>query len=61
MVYLKLAKDMTTTQWSGFYGMFHVHEDIQDKLKVFSKPAEQWTNDLNEYFIAGSCHGFCSL
>ena len=53
-VYLKLAKDMTTAQWAGFYGMLRVHEDIQDKLKEFSKPAERWTNDPNEYFIAGS-------
>ena len=54
VVYLKLAKDMTATQWAGFYGMLCVHEDIQDKLKAFSKPAEQWTNDPNEYFIVGS-------
>ena len=53
-VYLKLAKDMTTAQWTGFYDALRVHEDIQDKLKEFSKPAEQWTDDPNEYFIVGS-------
>ena len=53
-VYLKLARDMTATQWVGFYGMLRVHEDIQDKLKEFSKPAEQWTDDPSKYFITGS-------
>jgi len=53
-IYLKLAKDMTATQWAGFYGMLRVHEDIQDKLEEFSKPAEQWTDDPDEYFIAAS-------
>ena len=53
-VYLKLAKDMTATQWARFYGMLRVHEDIQDKLEEFSKPAEQWTNDPDEYIIVGS-------
>jgi len=31
-----------------------VHEDVQDKLKEFSKPAEQWTDDPDEYIIVGS-------
>lgn len=53
-VYMKLAKDMTATRWARFYGMLRVHEDIQTKLKEFSKPAEQWTDDPKEYFIAGS-------
>jgi len=53
-IYLKLAGDMTAAQWAGFYGMLRVHEDIRDKLEEFSKPAEQWTDDPNEYFIAGS-------
>ena len=53
-VYLKLAKDMTASQWARFYGMLRVHENIQDKLKEFNKPAEQWTNDPDEYFITGS-------
>jgi hypothetical protein len=53
-VYLKLANDMTASQWAGFYGMLRVHEDIQDKLKEYSKPTEQWTDDPEEYFIIGS-------
>ena len=53
-VYLKLANDMTDAQWARFYGMLCVHEKIQDKLKEFNKPTEQWTNDPDEYFIAES-------
>lgn len=53
-IYLKLAKDMTASQWGSFYRMLHVHEDIQDKLEEFTKPAKQYTNDPNEYFIAES-------
>lgn len=53
-VYSKLAKDMTAAQWTGFYSMLRVHEDILDKLDEISKPAEQWTDDPEEYFIAGS-------
>ena len=53
-VYLKLAKDMTPAQWGHFYGMLRVSESIQDDLKEFNKPIEQWTNDPDEYFITGS-------
>jgi hypothetical protein len=53
-VYLKLANDMTVTQWAGFYGMLRVHEDIQGRLKECNKPAEQWTDDPEEYLIMES-------
>lgn len=54
-VYLKLAKDMTATQWASFYLMLRVHEDIQEKMEEFIvKPAESWSDDPNEYFILGS-------
>lgn len=53
-VYVKLAKDMTSAQWTGFYRMLRVHEDIQEKMEEFSKPAERWTDDPDEYFIMGS-------
>lgn len=53
-IYSKLAKAMTAGQWAGFYGMLRVHEDIQDKMDEFGKPAEQWTDDPNEYFIVAS-------
>ena len=45
---------MTAGQWAGFYGMLRVHKDIQDKMDEFGKPAEQWTDDPNEYFIVAS-------
>ena len=53
-VYVKLAKDMTSAQWTGFYHMLHIHEDIQEKMEEFSKLAERWTDDPDEYFIMGS-------
>ena len=54
VIYLKLANDMTATQWARFYSMLRVHEDIQDKLEESGEPAEKWTDDPNKYFIAGS-------
>ena len=53
-IYLKLVKDMTAAQWAGFYGMLRVHEDIQEKMEEFIKPAESWADDPDEYFILGS-------
>jgi hypothetical protein len=54
MIYLKLAKDMTASQWTKFYGMLRVHGDILEKLKESTKPAEHWDDDPEEYFIMGS-------
>lgn len=45
---------MAPAQWGYFYSMLCVHENILNKLKEFNKPAEQWTNDPNEYFIVRS-------
>jgi len=45
---------MTASQWGSFYRMLRVHEDIQDKFEEFAKPAKQYTNDPDEYFIAES-------
>jgi hypothetical protein len=45
---------MTAAQWARFYDTLRVHEKIEDKLKEFKKPVEQWTNDPEEYFITGS-------
>jgi len=53
-IYLKLAHEMTATQWGKFYDMLRVHEDIQEKLKDYNKPAEHWTDDPEEYFIIES-------
>ena len=53
-IYLKLAKDMTPARWGRFYAMLRVHDGIQGKLKEFSKPAERWADNPDEYFIAGS-------
>ena len=53
-IYLKLAKDMSPAWWAWFYAMLCVHEGIQGKLKEFSKPAERWVNNADEYFIVRS-------
>ena len=45
---------MTSAQWVVFYCMLRVHEDIQEQMEEFSKPAKRWTNDPDEYFIMGS-------
>ena len=34
--------------------MLRVHKKIEDGLKEFSKPAEPWTDNPDEYFIVGS-------
>jgi hypothetical protein len=56
MIYLKLAKDMTASQWTKFYGILCVHGDILERLKESTKPAEHWDDNLEEYFIMGSDH-----
>jgi hypothetical protein len=53
-IYLKLIGDMTPHQWARFYATLQVHENIRNKLKEFGQPAEEWTDDPNKYFIAGS-------
>ena len=53
-IYIKLTKELSDLWWDGTYaGLVHA-EDIHEKLREFSKPVEQWTDDPNEYFIAGS-------
>lgn len=53
-VYLKLAREMTAVQWDRFYDMLRVHEDLIEEMREFNRPAENWTDDPDEYFIVGS-------
>jgi len=53
-VYVKLANDMTDTQWAGFYRMLRVHKDIQEKMEEFNRPVGCCADDPNEYVIVGS-------
>ena len=53
-VYLKLAQDMTNSQWDRLYGMLHTNESILEELRDCSKPAEEWTDNPDEYFIVAS-------
>jgi len=53
-IYIKLAKELSDSRWDGIYvGLAHT-EDVHEKLREFSKPVEQWTDNPNEYFIVGS-------
>ena len=53
-IYVKLAKELSDSRWDGIYAALAHTEDVHEKLKEFSKPVEQWTDDPDEYFIAGS-------
>ena len=53
-VYLKLANELTISQWNSFYTSLRLAGDFQEKLKEFSRPVENWTDDPNAYFIMGS-------
>jgi hypothetical protein len=54
-IYLKLANDMTPSQWAAFYRMLRLHEDIDYKMREHAKqPASGWTDDPSQYFIGGS-------
>lgn len=53
-IYVKLAKDLSESQWNGIYGGLEVTQDIHEKLDKYSKPVEQWTDNPEEYFIVAS-------
>ena len=54
VIYIKLAKELSTSRWNGINGALASAKALQDKLKESSKPVERWTNDPEEYFIVGS-------
>ena len=53
-VYIKLATQLSPSQWNSFYGGLKYTEGVQEKLKEFSRPVEHWTDDPEEYFVVGS-------
>jgi hypothetical protein len=53
-IYIKLAKELSSSKWNGFNGALANAKGIQEKLKECSRPVERWTNDPEEYFIVGS-------
>ena len=34
--------------------MLHIHKDLIEEMREFNRPAENWTDDPNKYFIMGS-------
>jgi len=53
-IYVKLAKEMSASQWNNLYAAIRFAGGVQDKLEEFSKPVQHWTDDPDEYFIMGS-------
>lgn len=53
-IYVKLAKDLSTSQWNNFYAALSYAEDVQERLEGYSCPVEHWTDNPDEYFIIGS-------
>jgi len=53
-IYVKLTKDLSTSQWKNFYGALSYTGDIQGKLQEYGRPVEHWTDNPDEYFIMES-------
>ena len=53
-IYIKLVKELSNSRWESFYAGLAYSENVQEKLNECSKPVETWTNNPDEYFIAGS-------
>lgn len=53
-IYIKLAKQLSNSQWNSFYAGMAYTEGIHEKFKEFRQPVEHWTDDPDEYFIVGS-------
>ena len=54
VIYTKLAKEVSDSQWNRIYGGLEYTEGVNEKLNEFSKPVETWTDNPQEYFIASS-------
>ena len=53
-IYVKLVKDLSITQWNNFYAGLGFAGEMEEKFNEFSRPVEHWTDNPDEYFIAGS-------
>jgi len=53
-IYAKLAQDMMPPQWNRFYDGLRYTGGFHEKMQEFSRPAEEWTDDPNEYIIIES-------
>ena len=53
-IYIKLAKELTASQWNSFYAGLEYSGNIHEKMDEFSKPVEHWTDNPDEYFLVES-------
>lgn len=53
-IYVKLAGELTDSQWTGFYGGLEFTDGINEKMREFRKPVEEWTNDPDAYQMVAS-------
>ena len=54
MIYVKLAKGLSHSQWTRIFGGLEYTQGLQEKLNEFSKPVENWMDNLEDYFIVSS-------
>ena len=53
-IYVKLAKGLSSWQWTRICGGLEYTEGIQEKFNEFSKPVGKLRDNPEEYFIISS-------
>ena len=53
-IYIKLVTELSTSQWIGFYRSLEHTENVDEKMREFSKPVENWSSDPNSYHMVAS-------
>lgn len=53
-IYVKLAKELSSSQWDGFYKALVYTEDIEERFDEFCHPVENWADNPDDYTIVGS-------
>ena len=46
-IYVKLVKGLSHSQWTRIFGGLEYTQGLQEKLNEFSKPVENWTDNLS--------------
>ena len=53
-IYIKLARELSDSQWNSLYESLEITEGINKKMSEFSKPVECWTDNPDDYHIVAS-------
>ena len=53
-IYVKLATELSISQWTSIYGSLEHTEDVDKKMREFSKPVVNWSSDPNNYSLVAS-------